>query len=140
MKQLEEDLKNMEEAYNSMNIDERNYEEYINDKMNKIIQTDKDTQQLQEKIERAAKQLINYSRDLRRAKNSDGPTLEEKDFKLRDLWDFNKNKAKELVDISLQYPILQQTLNILFNQLKKLMIEILLHSTHTIKAQTVDGM
>ena len=118
MKQLEEDLKNMEEAYNSMNIDERNYEEYINDKMNKIIQTDKDIQQLQEKIERAAKQLINYSRELRRAKNSDGPTLEEKDFKLRDLWDFNKNKAKELVDISLQYPILQQTLNILFNQVR----------------------
>ena len=116
MKQLEEDIQNMEEAYNSMNTDERNYEEYISDKLNKIIQTEKDIEQLKEKLERASKQLINYSRDLRRTKNSDGPTHEEKDFKLRDLWDFNKNKAKELVEISLQYPLLSQTLNLLFTQ------------------------
>jgi hypothetical protein len=60
--------------------------------------------------------LINYSRDLRRTKNSEGPTHEEKDFKLRDLWDFNKNKTHELVDISKQYPLLSQTLNLLFTQ------------------------
>ena len=116
MKQLEEDLQRMEDAYNSMNTDERTYEEYIEDKSNKIVQLDKDIEQLKEKIERATKQIINYSRDLRRSKNSDGPTLEEKDFKLRDLWDFNKNKAKELIDVSLQYPLLQQTLNLLFAQ------------------------
>ncbi|CAF0859941.1 unnamed protein product [Brachionus calyciflorus] len=116
MKQLEEDLQRMEDAYNSMNNDERTYEEYIEDKKNKILQAEKDIEQLKEKIERATKQMITYSRDLRRSKNSDGPTLEEKDFKLRDLWDFNKNKAKELIDISLQYPLLQQTLNLLFAQ------------------------
>lgn len=116
LKQLEEDIQNMEEAYNSMNTDERNYEEYIADKINKIMQTEKDLEQLKEKIERATKQLINYSRELRRNKNTDNETLEERDFKLRDLIDFNKNKTKDLVEISLQYPLLQQTLNILFTQ------------------------
>jgi hypothetical protein len=115
---MQEDIRKMDEAYNSLNNDERTYEEYITEKINKINQVKKDIDQLKEKIERAAKQLINYSRESRRAKNStdDGPTLEEKDFKLRDLWDFNKTKSKELVDISLQYPTLQQTLNLLFTQ------------------------
>lgn len=116
MKQLEEDLQNMEDAYNSMNVDEKNYEDYISDKLNKIIQAEKDIEQIKEKIERATKQLIKLSNDLRKSRNVNTPTLEEKDFHLRDLWEFNKNKAKELVDISLQYPLLKQTLNILFAQ------------------------
>ena len=116
LKQLEEDLQNMEDAYNSMNVDEKNYEDYISDKLNKIIQAEKDIEQIKEKIERATKQLIKLSNDLRKSRNVNTPTLEEKDFHLRDLWEFNKNKAKELVDISLQYPLLKQTLNILFAQ------------------------
>ncbi len=106
----------MEDAYSSMNVDEKNYEEYISDKLNKIIQAEKDIEQIKEKIERAAKQLIKLSNDLRKSRNTNTSTLEEKDFHLRDLWEFNKNKAKELVDISLQYPLLKQTLNILFAQ------------------------
>ena len=116
LKQLQEDVQIMEEAYNSMNTDERNYEELIMDKQNKIIQLEKDIEQVREKLERATKQLFTYSRDLRKSKNTVDPTNEEKDFKLRDLWDFNKNKAKELVDISNQYPLMQQTLHILFAQ------------------------
>ena len=116
LKQLEEDLRNMEDAFNSMNNDERAYEELISEKLNKIIQTEKDLDQLREKVERATKQVMNYSRDLRKSMNSDGPTLEEKDFNLRDLWDFNKNKVKDLVDLSVHHPIIQQTLTILFAQ------------------------
>ncbi len=116
MKQLLEDVQNMEDAYNSMNNDERNYEELIQDKFNKIVQAEKDIDQIKAKLERATKQILSYSRDLRKSRNVQGPTLEERDFKLRDLWDFNKNKAKELVDISIQYPLLQQTLSILFGQ------------------------
>ena len=101
-----------------MNNDERNYEELIQDKFNKIKQGEKDIEQIKEKLERASKQVLSYSRELRKTKNVQGPTLEEKDFKLRDLWDFNKNKAKDLIDISIQYPLLQQTLNILFAQVK----------------------
>ncbi len=115
-KQLQEDLQNMEEAYNSLNNDEQKYEEIITDKRNKIIQVERDIEQVREKVERATKQLLTLSRDLRRAKNSDGPTSEEKDFNLRELWDLNKTKVKELVDISAQYPTLQQTLSLLFNQ------------------------
>ncbi len=118
MKQLQEDVQIMEEAYNSMNSDERNYEELILDKQNKIVQLEKDVEQLKEKIERATKQLLTFSRDLRKTRNTVDPTIEEKDFKLRDLWDFNKNKAKELIDISNQYPLMQQTLNILFAQVR----------------------
>ncbi len=116
LKQLQEDVQIMEEAYNSMNTDERNYEELLMDKQNKIIQLEKDIEQVREKLERATKQLLTYSRDLRKAKNTVDPTSEEKDFKLRDLWDFNKNKARELVEISNQYPLMQQTLHILFAQ------------------------
>lgn len=116
MKQLLEDVQNMEDAYNSMNNDEKNYEELIQDKFNKIVQAEKDIDQIKEKLERATKQMLSYSRELRKSRNVQGATLEEKDFKLRDLWDFNKNKAKELVDISIQYPLLQQTLSILFGQ------------------------
>lgn len=106
----------MEEAYASMNNDERSYEEYIADKLNKIIQAQKDIEQLMAKIDRATKDIARLSRDLRKTKNSEGPTLEEKDFKLRDLYEFNEAKKKELVEISVQYPLLQQTLNLLFSQ------------------------
>ena len=116
LKQLQEDVQIMEEAYNSMNTDEGNYEELIVDKQNKIIQLEKDIDQIKEKLERATKQLLTYSRDLRKTRSTVEPTIEEKDFKLRDLWDFNKNKARELADISNQYPLMQQTLNILFAQ------------------------
>ena len=124
LKQLEDDYRNMEDAYSSMNADERAYEETLTDKYNKIVQTRKDIEQLGEKIERATKQLLKLSSDLRKAKGSDEaaaaapppPTHEERDFDLRDLWDFNKNKAKELVDMSQQYPLLKQTLSLLFAQ------------------------
>ena len=115
-KQLQEDLHNMEDAYNSLNKDERTYEAYIAEKTNKVIQTQKDIDQLKEKMERAVKALILRSRELRRAKNSDGPTQEERDFKLRELKEFNNKKVKELVEISMQYSTLQQTLSLLFNQ------------------------
>ena len=51
MKQLLEDVQNMEDAYNSMNNDERNYEELIQDKFNKIKQGEKDIEQIKEKLE-----------------------------------------------------------------------------------------
>jgi uncharacterized protein (DUF3084 family) len=108
----------MEEAFNSLNNDERTYEEFIADKTSKLVQAQRDIEQLREKLERAAKQLATVSRDLRRAKNTDEPTAEEKDFKLRELADFNKSKAKELVEISNQYPNMQQTLSLLFTQVR----------------------
>ena len=77
---------------------------------------EKDIEQIKEKLERAAKQLITYSRDLRKSRNTVDPTSEEKDFKLRDLWDFNKKKISELIDISTQYPLIHHTLTILFAQ------------------------
>jgi DNA repair ATPase RecN len=112
-------MAHMEQAYTEINIDVGNLSENISEKVNKIIQAEKDLEQLQEKIERASRQLINYSRELRRARNTENSTLEERDFKLRDLWDFNRNKAKELVEISRQYPLIQQTLNLLFNQVNR---------------------
>ena len=116
LKQLIEDVNNMEEAFNSMDKDETNYKELIADKLNKIVQLEKDIKDQREKLERATKQLITYKRDIRRAKNSQGPTIEEKDFKQKELSNFNNKKAKELVDVANQYPILHQTLNILFAQ------------------------
>jgi hypothetical protein len=116
LKQLIEDVNNMEEAYNSMDKDETNYQELIADKQNKIIQLEKDIKDQREKLERATKQLITLVRDIRRAKNSQGPTIEEKDFKQKDLSNFNSKKARELVDVANQYPVLHQTLNILFAQ------------------------
>jgi DNA repair ATPase RecN len=130
MKQLEEDLQNMEDAYSSMNSDEKNYEDYISDKLNKIIQAEKDIDQVKEKIERATKQLIKFSSDLRKTRNTTTKTLEEKDFELRDLWDFNKNKAKELVEISNQYPLLKQTLSILFAQVIYIQIDVYFQRTY----------
>jgi hypothetical protein len=118
LKQLIEDVNNMEEAYNSMDKDEANYQELIADKQNKIIQLEKDIKDQREKLERATKQLIALVRDIRRAKNSQGPTIEEKDFKQKDLSNFNSKKARELVDVANQYPVLHQTLNILFAQVK----------------------
>lgn len=115
-KQLQEDILNMESAYQSMNNEELTLEEFINDKSNKIVQVEKDLDQLKEKMERAVKQLITCSRELRRSRNTNEPTLEEKDFKLRDLIDFNKTKSKELVDMAAQYPSLHQTINLLFTQ------------------------
>jgi hypothetical protein len=116
LKQLLEDVNNMEEAYNSMDKDEKNYEDLIADKLNKILQLEKDIKDQREKLERATKQLITYVRDVRRAKNSQGPVIEEKDFKHKDLANFNNKKSRELVDVANQYPLLQQTLNILFAQ------------------------
>ena len=109
-------MQHMEQAYSEINIDVENVSESLNEKSNKIVQVERDLEQLREKVEHATRKLINYSRKLRLAKSTDSPTLEELDFKLRDMWDFNRNKAKELADIGRQYPLIQQTLNLLFNQ------------------------
>lgn len=128
LKQMQEDVKNMEDAYNSMSKDESNYEELITDKLNKITQLEKDIKDQREKLERATKQLINYTRELRRSKGAQGPTIEEKDFRQKDLANFNSKKAKELLDVAAQYPVLQQTINILFSQVKNYTIKITLYN------------
>jgi chromosome segregation ATPase len=116
MKQLQEDLKNMEEALTSLIQDENSCEELIQEKSNKILQLDKDLRELGEKLERANKQLFTLIRDLRRSRNTEDPTIEEKDYKVKDLITFNIKKAKDLISITEQYPLLRQTLQILFAQ------------------------
>lgn len=107
----------MEETFSAINMDESAYEESIQDKVNKIVQFEKDIDLLREQIERASKIAIKYARELRQSRQTNGQaTIEERDFKLRDLAEFNDSKARELVDISKQNPLIQTTLNLLFNQ------------------------
>ena len=77
---------------------------------------EKELKDQRDKIERATKSVVTYMRDLRKSKNALEPVLEEKDFKAKDIYNFNTKKIKELVNIAMQYPSLQQTLNILFAQ------------------------
>lgn len=116
MKQLQEDVKNMEDAFVSMNQDEANFRQLFDEKQAKISQLDKECKDQEEKLERAKKQLITFIRDIRRAKNTQSPTLEEKDYKAKDIANFNLKKSRELFNIGAQYPSLHQTLNILFSQ------------------------
>lgn len=120
-KQLEEDIRQMEETYSAINMDESAYEESLQEKVNKIVQLEKDLDTLREQIERASKMTIKYARELRQSRQTHGePTIEERDFKLRDLLEFNDSKARELVDIGKQNPLIQTTLNLLFNQVRVL--------------------
>ena len=116
MKQLLDDVKNMEDAYMSMETDFENYNKELNDKLNKIAALNKELNDQREKIERATKQILTYVRDLRKSRNSEGPIIEEKDFKAKDIYNFNNKKIRELVNLAAQNPSLQQTLNILFAQ------------------------
>lgn len=121
-KQLEEDIRQMEETYSAINMDESAYEESLQEKVNKIVQLEKDLDTLREQIERASKMTIKYARELRQSRQTHGePTIEERDFKLRDLLEFNDSKARELVDIGKHNPIIQTTLNLLFNQVRALL-------------------
>jgi len=116
MRQLQADVKNMEDAYLSMEQDENQYQEMLGEKLKKIALLEKELKDQRDKIERATKSVVTYMRDLRKSKNALEPVLEEKDFKAKDIYNFNTKKIKELVNIAMQYPSLQQTLNILFAQ------------------------
>lgn len=116
-KQLSEDIRQMEETYSAISMDENAYDESVQEKSNRLVQLEKDLDTLREQIERAAKMTIKYARELRQSRQTNGePTLEERDFKLRDLIEFNESKSRELVDIGKQNPLIQTTLNLLFNQ------------------------
>lgn len=107
----------MEETYTAINMDENACEESLRDKLTKVVQFEKDLDLLREQIERASKQAIRCARELRQARQTNGEaTIEERDFKLRDLAEFNENKTRELADIGKQNSAILPTLNLLFNQ------------------------
>lgn len=107
----------MEETYTAISMDENACEESLREKLTKVVQFEKDLDLLREQIERASKQAIRYARELRQARQTNGEaTIEERDFKLRDLAEFNENKTRELADIGKQNSAILPTLNLLFNQ------------------------
>ncbi|XP_055007907.1 coiled-coil domain-containing protein 39 [Boleophthalmus pectinirostris] len=90
--------------------------EKIEDKLTLIRKINKEVLSQQEKIDRATKQCSKLIREVRSAKQSKGETFEEKDIRLKEHKEFNRNIDKMLTEAMEGHPDLRAALAMYFEQ------------------------
>jgi len=116
IRELQEDLQTMSHTLDNLSRDEDAYVEMIEEKQNKILQLSKEVEDQGAKLDRAMKQLIKYSKEMRQAKKSKGDTPEERDFDVRELREFNKRAIKEMGEVVHHHPEVGQAVHLYFTQ------------------------
>lgn len=116
IRELQEDLHTMSSTLDNLTRDEEAYVVMIEDRKNKVLQLNKELEDQRGKLERAAKQVAKYSRDLRTAKKSKDDTAEENDFEVRELREFNKSVMSQIGKVVGQHPEIAEAVNMYFSQ------------------------
>ncbi|KAK7945821.1 hypothetical protein WMY93_001549 [Mugilogobius chulae] len=110
---LEEQLKAAEATLRNKQIQVQELQQDLQDMNTKI---NKEVFSQQEKIDRATKQCSKLTREIRSAKQTKGESFEEKDIRLKELKEFNRNIDKMLIEAMESHPELKAALALYFQQ------------------------
>ncbi|XP_072297321.1 coiled-coil domain-containing protein 39 [Eucyclogobius newberryi] len=116
VQELQQDLQDMNRTFENLLQEESLEKEKNEDKLVLMTKINKEVVSQQEKIDRATKQCSKLTREIRSAKQSKGETFEEKDIRLKELKEFNRNIDKMLIEAMEKQPELRAALAMYFEQ------------------------
>lgn len=116
IQELQQDVQDMNSTFENL-LQEVNMErEKTEDKQVFIAKIHKEMASQQEKIDRATKQCLKLTREIRSTKRSKSETFEEKDIRLKELKEFNRNIDKMLIEAMSGQADLRAALEMYFEQ------------------------
>ncbi|CAG5119054.1 unnamed protein product, partial [Candidula unifasciata] len=116
IQELEDDLHTMSTTMDNLTKDEEAYLAIIDEKKNKVLQLNKESEDQIAKIERVAKQNVRMSRSIKAQRKLKNELPEEKDFRVRELRDFIKNIVKVIGDAAAQNLEMLDAVQLYFSQ------------------------
>uniref|UniRef100_A0A8B9QDS1 Coiled-coil domain-containing protein 39 n=1 Tax=Apteryx owenii TaxID=8824 RepID=A0A8B9QDS1_APTOW len=116
IKELQENLQNMEKSLDMVLKQEALYQEQKKEKQAIILQLNKDIEEQKPKLERVIKQCSRLSREIQSVKKTKTETQEERDIDLRELKNFKRTIDKLLADVLEANPDLTTPFQMYFHQ------------------------
>ncbi|KAM6918279.1 coiled-coil domain-containing protein 39 [Xenentodon cancila] len=110
VQELQEDMQDMNNTLESVLQQQEVKKDEIDLKQSLIGKQNKELASLQEKMNRAAKQCSTLTKEIRSAKKTKTETHEERDIKLKELNEFNRNINKMLTEATENKPDLRSDL------------------------------
>ena len=99
LREIQDDLHMMQTSLARVQQEDSGLKGLNEEKIKRIQMVQQEIVEQQEKISRAQKTVSREARSLRQSKQSSSQTIEERDFELRELRDFNRNVMKQIADI-----------------------------------------
>ncbi|KAL0966765.1 hypothetical protein UPYG_G00299870 [Umbra pygmaea] len=116
VRELQEDIQSMTNTLESLREEDSIQNQSTEETQTRILSINKDLVSQKEKLDRVTKQCFNLTKAIRLDKNAKEETFEERDIRLRELKDFNKNINKMLLEAMEEKPDLRETLQMYFAQ------------------------
>ncbi|XP_043847824.1 coiled-coil domain-containing protein 39 isoform X2 [Dromiciops gliroides] len=104
IRELQEDIQSMENTLEVLKNLINNCKERFAEKQVYAIELNNNTEEQKPKIERVKRQCTKLTKEIRLAKETEEPTVEEYDISLREIKDYNKSIDKLLVEATEENP------------------------------------
>ena len=116
LREIQNDFHSMKETLKRIEEETGAMTSLQEDKSKRLAMIRQEMLEQQDKLQRAQKVVSREARSLRQAKQSSSQTLEERDFELRELRDFNRNIMKQIAEIMNSTPVAAADILVMFKQ------------------------
>ena len=116
LREIQNDLQSMQATMERIQNESHSMSALNDEKAKRLAMVQQEMIEQQDKIQRATKVVSREARSLRQSKQSSSQTIEERDFELRELRDFNRNIMKQLGDIINSAPAAGADILVMFKQ------------------------
>ncbi|XP_074047097.1 coiled-coil domain-containing protein 39 [Macrotis lagotis] len=116
IRELQEDVQSMENTSQVLKNLINNFKERFAEKQTYAIELNNHTEEQKPKLERVKRQCAKFIKEIRLAKNTEEPTLEEYDISLREFKDFSKSIDKLILETIEENPELASIFQTYFEQ------------------------
>ena len=116
LREIQNDMQSMQATMVRIQNESSSLSALNDEKSKRLAMVQQEMIEQQDKIQRATKVVSREARSLRQSKQSSSQTIEERDFELRELRDFNRNIMKQLAEIVNSTPSAGADVLVMFKQ------------------------